>query len=449
MAVRIRLTRVGATKQPTYRVVVADARNARDGRSIETIGHYNPRTEPIEFDVDADKAKKWLAQGAQPSDTVARLFRNAGILPAGEVGSRHGCQGARRVRRPSRSSTIPTPSRSRSTRDPDGTVLELHVAEDDMGKVIGRNGSVAKALRTLLKVTARPRRRAGLARDRLTIATPGRRALVVGLVRGVHGLNGAIRVEILTDRPEARFARGAVLYREGSTEPLPSATRWPSPTVPAGGCASRGSATGDCRHPARRLPRGRRADRATSLPRGAPTGTRSSASRAAGRTASELGTVADIYRVAETTSTWSAAGHAASSTCRRSATSSGSSPRVGARSWSMPRRSSSARSARRSHPVGRARAAALRRDRRAAVGAVRRVDGRDIRRVGAVRHSRRARGRPGGLSRSWPSRSTPQPLPGDARGAACREHPRPHPGARPRRRSGSTTSALWGLGRHR
>jgi small subunit ribosomal protein S16 len=82
MAVRIRLTRVGAKKQPSYRVVVADARNARDGRSIETIGHYNPRTEPVEFSVDADKAKQWLAQGAQPSNTVARLFRNAGILPA-------------------------------------------------------------------------------------------------------------------------------------------------------------------------------------------------------------------------------------------------------------------------------------------------------------------------------------------------------------------------------
>jgi small subunit ribosomal protein S16 len=82
MAVRIRLTRVGAKKQPTYRVVVADARNARDGRSIETIGHYNPRTEPVEIAIDADKAKKWLAQGAQPSDTVARLFRKTGILPA-------------------------------------------------------------------------------------------------------------------------------------------------------------------------------------------------------------------------------------------------------------------------------------------------------------------------------------------------------------------------------
>jgi small subunit ribosomal protein S16 len=82
MAVRIRLTRVGATKQPAYRVVVTDARSARDGRSIETIGHYNPRTEPVEFVVDADKAKAWMAKGAQPSDTVARLFRSAGILPA-------------------------------------------------------------------------------------------------------------------------------------------------------------------------------------------------------------------------------------------------------------------------------------------------------------------------------------------------------------------------------
>jgi small subunit ribosomal protein S16 len=82
MAVRIRLTRVGAKKQPSYRVVVADARSARDSRAIETLGHYNPRTEPIELVVDADKAKAWLAKGAQPSDTVVRLFKQAGILPS-------------------------------------------------------------------------------------------------------------------------------------------------------------------------------------------------------------------------------------------------------------------------------------------------------------------------------------------------------------------------------
>ena len=81
MAVRIRLTRVGATKQPTYRFVVADSRSARDGRSLDTLGHYNPRTDPIEIHVDEEKAQKWLKQGALPSDTVARLFRSVGILP--------------------------------------------------------------------------------------------------------------------------------------------------------------------------------------------------------------------------------------------------------------------------------------------------------------------------------------------------------------------------------
>jgi small subunit ribosomal protein S16 len=81
VAVRIRLTRVGSTKQPAYRVVVTDGRSARDGRSIETIGHYNPRSNPVEVKIDAEKATAWMAKGAQPSDTVARLFRQTGILP--------------------------------------------------------------------------------------------------------------------------------------------------------------------------------------------------------------------------------------------------------------------------------------------------------------------------------------------------------------------------------
>ena len=79
--VKIRLTRVGATKQPTYRFVVMDSRNARNGRSLDTLGHYNPRTDPIEINVDEAKAKEWLGKGAQPSDTVARLFRRIGVLP--------------------------------------------------------------------------------------------------------------------------------------------------------------------------------------------------------------------------------------------------------------------------------------------------------------------------------------------------------------------------------
>jgi small subunit ribosomal protein S16 len=84
MSVRIRLTRVGATKQPTYRLVVADSRSARDGRAIDTIGHYNPRTDPIELVVDEAKAKDWMSKGAQPSDTVRRLFKQAGVLPSGK-----------------------------------------------------------------------------------------------------------------------------------------------------------------------------------------------------------------------------------------------------------------------------------------------------------------------------------------------------------------------------
>ena len=81
MAVRIRLTRVGATKQPSCRVVVADSRSARDGRSLDTLGHYNPRSEPAEIVVDAEKAVRWMAKGAKPSHTVERLFRRVGILP--------------------------------------------------------------------------------------------------------------------------------------------------------------------------------------------------------------------------------------------------------------------------------------------------------------------------------------------------------------------------------
>jgi small subunit ribosomal protein S16 len=85
MAVRIRLTRVGATKQPAYRVVVMDGRSARDSKAIETLGHYNPRMNPVEFVVDADKVKKWLAQGASPSDTVSRLLQGAGVIPKTET----------------------------------------------------------------------------------------------------------------------------------------------------------------------------------------------------------------------------------------------------------------------------------------------------------------------------------------------------------------------------
>lgn len=80
MAVKIRMRRLGAKKKPFYRIVVADSRRSRDGRFIEEIGFYNPVSEPKMFRVDADKAKEWIKNGAQTSDTVARLFKQYEVL---------------------------------------------------------------------------------------------------------------------------------------------------------------------------------------------------------------------------------------------------------------------------------------------------------------------------------------------------------------------------------
>ena len=80
MAVKIRLRRMGAKKAPFYRIVVADSRYPRDGRFIEEIGYYDPTTEPSVVKIDAEKAKKWMANGAQPTDTVRNLFKKNEIL---------------------------------------------------------------------------------------------------------------------------------------------------------------------------------------------------------------------------------------------------------------------------------------------------------------------------------------------------------------------------------
>ena len=80
MAVKIRLRRMGSKKAPYYRVVVADSRYPRDGRFIEQVGTYNPLTEPATVELDAEKVTKWIANGAQPTDTVKRLLKNKGII---------------------------------------------------------------------------------------------------------------------------------------------------------------------------------------------------------------------------------------------------------------------------------------------------------------------------------------------------------------------------------
>ena len=80
MAVKIRLRRMGAKKAPFYRIVVADSRYPRDGRFIEEIGYYNPNTNPADVKLDAEKASKWIANGAQPTDTVRALLKKAGVI---------------------------------------------------------------------------------------------------------------------------------------------------------------------------------------------------------------------------------------------------------------------------------------------------------------------------------------------------------------------------------
>ena len=80
MAVKIRLKRMGAKKAPFYRVVVADSRYPRDGRFIEEIGYFNPMTEPADVKIDAEKAKKWISNGAQPTDTVKALLKKENII---------------------------------------------------------------------------------------------------------------------------------------------------------------------------------------------------------------------------------------------------------------------------------------------------------------------------------------------------------------------------------
>ena len=79
MAVRLRLTRVGGRKNPVWRVVAADQRSKRDGRVLETIGHYNAQTQPSTIVLDEERVRAWLARGAQPSQTVRKLLKTQGI----------------------------------------------------------------------------------------------------------------------------------------------------------------------------------------------------------------------------------------------------------------------------------------------------------------------------------------------------------------------------------
>ena len=134
MAVKIRLRRMGQKKAPFYRIVVADSRSPRDGRFIEEIGTYDPTKDPSEFKVDEELAKKWLNNGAQPTEVVGKIFKVEVIAKA----------------------LVDHPEEVSVNEKNEGRtiVLELHVAEGDMGKVIGKQGRIAKAIRSVVKAAA-------------------------------------------------------------------------------------------------------------------------------------------------------------------------------------------------------------------------------------------------------------------------------------------------------
>ena len=147
MAVSMRLTRVGGKKDPQWRVVVADRRSPRNGRFIETIGRYNPQTDPSTIVLNEERIRYWLSRGAQPSEPVQSSSRagHSGLAPVREL-----LEYLARL-------LVDHPEKVEveEYEEDDGTlVLELSVDDDDDGQVIGRGGCTAEALRTLVKAAA-------------------------------------------------------------------------------------------------------------------------------------------------------------------------------------------------------------------------------------------------------------------------------------------------------
>jgi small subunit ribosomal protein S16 len=121
---------VGKKKQPSYRVVVADARAARDGAYVEILGHYNPRTEPTTFEINGDKVKDWISKGAQPTDRVEKLLAAQGLVPARDWGAASAAAAAKREankREPRAAAATPAPAAAA----PAATAAPAAVAEPE------------------------------------------------------------------------------------------------------------------------------------------------------------------------------------------------------------------------------------------------------------------------------------------------------------------------------
>ena len=135
--VKMRLKRMGSKGAPFYRIVIADARAPRDGRFVEEVGYYDPTKEPSVIKIDQELATKWLSQGAQPTETVKKLLKIAGV----EIIAK---------------SLVDHPEQVSVSEEMNGEeqVISLKVAPEDMGKVIGKQGRIAKAIRTVVKAAA-------------------------------------------------------------------------------------------------------------------------------------------------------------------------------------------------------------------------------------------------------------------------------------------------------
>ena len=158
---KIRLRRMGAKKAPFYRIVVADSRAPRGGAFVEEIGYYNPISEPVELKVDVEKARTWMKNGAQPTDTVRGLLKKSGAIESSkmeeefvptviendEIGVLVEYIAKNLVDDPDSVKVV-------SKKGEDSVIVELTVAKDDMGKVIGKQGRIAKAIRTVVRAAS-------------------------------------------------------------------------------------------------------------------------------------------------------------------------------------------------------------------------------------------------------------------------------------------------------
>ena len=150
MSVKLRLTRVGKTKQPHYRVIASDSRAARDGSFLEILGQYNPRTEPSVINLDNDKAVAWLMKGAQPTERVKKILEISGAWaqftsPTAVAVLTHVVRSI--VDDPDAVNVAETEGRNRLR-------LEVKVGPGDLGRVIGRRGRTAQSIRTLVRAAA-------------------------------------------------------------------------------------------------------------------------------------------------------------------------------------------------------------------------------------------------------------------------------------------------------